>query len=149
VFALLDIDRRADALGRTLLGCSASLHVDFIDLGTCTRVGPTLLHLLTTNRPHIIGLDEYEELSPPVELSAPSHARPARGRWNDQNTAAFLASLRRQRPSNSAVDRARASVALSRIREESHVERLTAVAAEMGLTNASPRPIRGFPNLGR
>jgi hypothetical protein len=149
VHVLLDVRRRADDLGRTLLACSACFHPDFADMTTLRRIGPALRHVLITNRPYLVELDEYEELAPPVELSAPSTSRPARGRWNDQNTAAFLASLRRQHPANSAADRARASVALSRIREESNIERLTAMGEELGLCGSSPRPLRGFPSLGR
>jgi hypothetical protein len=148
VFALLDIDRRADALGRTLLGCSASLHVDFIDLGTCTRVGPTLLHLLTTNWPHIIGLDGYEELSTPVELSASSRPRPAQSRWTDDSTAKFLASLRGQQPATVAAARVATSLALTRTRQEGDIARLTVMAEEMGLCGPSVRPVHGFPALG-
>ena len=52
----------ASKLGKTLLGASAMLSLDYLDTRTGEKMGPTLLHVAVTNRPHIVELEEYEEL---------------------------------------------------------------------------------------
>lgn len=47
---------------RTLLGASAFLNMNYKDTRTGERVGPTLLHTCITNRPYVVGLDDYEEI---------------------------------------------------------------------------------------
>lgn len=61
----VDIDVRtddADKMGKTLLGASAMLHLDYTDTSTGKRVGPTLLHTAITNRPYVTNLDPFEEV---------------------------------------------------------------------------------------
>ena len=63
--AYVDIDVRtddADKMGKTLLGASAMLHMDYTDTRTDKRVGPTLLHTAITNRPYVTELDGFEEI---------------------------------------------------------------------------------------
>jgi hypothetical protein len=64
VYAVLDIrdPQVADKLGKTLLGASAMLHMDYTDTRTGQKVGPTLLHSCITNRPYVVGLGDYEEV---------------------------------------------------------------------------------------
>lgn len=64
VYAILDIrdDKHADKLGKTYLGASAMLHLDYLNTKTGKRVGPTLLHACVTNRPYVTGLESYEEI---------------------------------------------------------------------------------------
>lgn len=64
VYAVLDVrdDTYADKLGKTLLGASAMMHLDYTDTKTGTKVGPTLLHSCVTNRPYVTGLENYEEI---------------------------------------------------------------------------------------
>ncbi len=64
VYAVMDIadPAVADKLGKTLLGASAMLHLDYTDTRTGARVGPTLLHSLVTNRPYCLGLEDYQEV---------------------------------------------------------------------------------------
>lgn len=64
VYAVLDVrdETYADKLGKTLLGASAMMHLDYTDTKTGTKVGPTLLHSCVTNRPYVTGLDNYEEI---------------------------------------------------------------------------------------
>jgi hypothetical protein len=64
VYALIDARKPefADQLGKTLLGASAMLHLDYTDTKTDTKVGPTLLHTCVTNRPYVTGLDDYQEI---------------------------------------------------------------------------------------
>lgn len=53
---------RAEKLGKTLLGASAMLHMNYTDTKTGKKVGPTLLHVAVTNRPYLTNLDEYQEI---------------------------------------------------------------------------------------
>lgn len=52
----------ADRLGKTLIGASAMLHLNYTDTRTGQKVGPTLLHVAVTNRPYVVGLDDFEEI---------------------------------------------------------------------------------------
>lgn len=63
--AFVDIDVRtddADKMGKTLLGASAMLHMDYTDTRSNKKVGPTLLHTALTNRPYVTELDGFEEI---------------------------------------------------------------------------------------
>ncbi len=64
VYALIDArdDGAAGKLGKTLLGASAMLHMNYTDTKTGKKVGPTLLHTCVTNRPYVTGLEDYEEI---------------------------------------------------------------------------------------
>lgn len=64
LFGLIDVrdEDAAPKLGKTLLGTSAMLHMNYMDTRTGERVGPTLLHALVTNRPYITGMEGYEEV---------------------------------------------------------------------------------------
>jgi hypothetical protein len=61
--AIIDV-RTADAdkVGKTLLGASAMMHMNYTDTRTGERRGPTLLHTAITNRPYITGLDDFQEI---------------------------------------------------------------------------------------
>jgi hypothetical protein len=64
VYAMVDA-RDADAagkLGKTLLGASAFMHMNYTDTRTGKKAGPTLLHVAVTNRPYVTGLDDYQEV---------------------------------------------------------------------------------------
>lgn len=61
----VDIDVRTEdaaKVGKTLLGASAMLHLDYTDTHTGNKVGPTLLHTAITNRPYVTNLDGFEEV---------------------------------------------------------------------------------------
>lgn len=64
VYALVDVrdGTSADKLGKTMLGASAMMHLNYTDTKTNKKVGPTLLHMCVTNRPYVTGLDDYEEI---------------------------------------------------------------------------------------
>lgn len=64
LYAILDIrdPAHADRMGKTYLGASAMLHLDYEDTKTGKTVGPTLLHSCVTNRPFVTDLDDYEEV---------------------------------------------------------------------------------------
>lgn len=52
----------SDELGNTLIGASAMLSTNYVDTSTNTPKGPTLLHVAITNRPHVLNLDDFEEI---------------------------------------------------------------------------------------
>lgn len=64
VYAVIDVrdPAHADKLGKTYLGASAMLSLDYLNTKTGEKVGPTLLHSCVTNRPYVTGLDDYEEI---------------------------------------------------------------------------------------
>ncbi len=64
VYAVLDVrdEKHAEKLGKTYLGASAMLSLDYTDTKTGTKVGPTLLHACVTNRPYVTGLESYQEI---------------------------------------------------------------------------------------
>lgn len=64
IYAKIDArsEEDADKLGKTLLGASAMLHLNYKDTHTGKTVGPTLLHVAVTNRPYVTGLEDYEEI---------------------------------------------------------------------------------------
>ncbi len=62
VYAIIDARKNADDLGKTLIGASAMMHMDYTDTKTGKQVGPTLLHVAVTNRPYITNLDGYEDV---------------------------------------------------------------------------------------
>lgn len=64
LYAVIDVRREdaADALGKTLIGASAMLHMNYTDTRTGQKVGPTLLHTAITNRPYITELGDFREI---------------------------------------------------------------------------------------
>jgi hypothetical protein len=64
IYALIDARKEeyASELGKTLIGASAMMNLDYTDTKTGEKVGPTLLHLAITNRPYITGLDSFDEV---------------------------------------------------------------------------------------
>lgn len=64
VYAIIDVrkDGEAEKMGKTYLGASAMLHLNYTDTRTGKKVGPTLLHTAVTNRPYITKLADYEEI---------------------------------------------------------------------------------------
>ncbi len=64
IYAVMDIrdPAHAEKLGKTYLGASAMMHLDYPDTKSGKNVGPTLLHSCVTNRPYVTGLDNYEEI---------------------------------------------------------------------------------------
>lgn len=72
VYAHIDARKAdaADALGKTLLGASAMMHMNYTDTRTGQAVGPTLLHVAVTNRPYVTDLEEYKEIGEVIAASA-------------------------------------------------------------------------------
>lgn len=64
LYSLIDVrkEEAANELGNTLIGASAMLSTNYMDTSTATRVGPTLLHVAITNRPHVLNLEDFEEV---------------------------------------------------------------------------------------
>lgn len=70
LYAYVDV-RKSEAVqaieDRTLIGASAMLAMNYKDTRTNKFVGPTLLHVAGTNRPHIVELEDYEVLAASVD----------------------------------------------------------------------------------
>lgn len=64
LFAVIDVRKAnvAAEVGNTILGASAFVHTDYVDTRTGEPSGPTLLHVCATNRPHLVDLDDYEQV---------------------------------------------------------------------------------------
>lgn len=64
VYAYVDARKAeyADELGKTLIGASAMMNLDYTDTRTGDKVGPTLLHVAITNRPYITNLSGFDEV---------------------------------------------------------------------------------------
>lgn len=65
VLAVLDIrdpDVADKIASKTILGASAMMHMDYKDSASGVRRGPALLHCAITNRPHLVDLDDYQEV---------------------------------------------------------------------------------------
>ena len=64
LYSIIDVRDEAAVpkMGRTLIGASAMLSLDAMDNRTGKRSGPTLIHTVITNNPHVNELEEFEEL---------------------------------------------------------------------------------------
>ena len=64
VYAIIDVrDEKAQPkMGKTLLGASAMMSLNYRDTRTGEYRGPTLLHTCVTNRPYVLDLEDYEEI---------------------------------------------------------------------------------------
>jgi hypothetical protein len=62
IYAYIDAMKHQDDLGKTLIGASAMMSLDYTDTKTGEKVGPTLLHCAVTNRPYLTNLDDYQEI---------------------------------------------------------------------------------------
>jgi hypothetical protein len=71
VYAAIDVRDPAavQKMGKTYLGASAFLSTNYTDSRTGTKSGPCLLHVAVTNRPYVVGLDDYREL-PDFKIAA-------------------------------------------------------------------------------
>jgi Mu-like prophage I protein len=63
VYALVDARQDAEKFGKTYLGASAFLGLNYKDSRTNRPAGPTLLHVAVTNRPYITNLEDYEPIA--------------------------------------------------------------------------------------
>lgn len=65
VYSIIDVrdDLLAPKVGKTILGASAMMSLNYTDTRSGTKAGPTLLHVAATNRPHVVDLEEFEELA--------------------------------------------------------------------------------------
>lgn len=81
LYSYIDVrdETAAPKVGKTILGASAMLSLNYTDTRTGQKAGPTLLHVAATNRPHVVDLEEFQELA---ALSADS-----------SNKAVFLTAL--------------------------------------------------------
>lgn len=61
IYATIDARKNADNFGKTYLGASAFLNLNYKDTTTGEPIGPTLLHVAVTNRPYLTNLSDYTE----------------------------------------------------------------------------------------
>lgn len=64
LYAIIDArdESAADKLGKTLIGASAMLNLNYTDTRTNEKVGPTLVHVAVTNHPYVSDLAPFEEI---------------------------------------------------------------------------------------
>jgi hypothetical protein len=63
VYATIDARKYQEDFGKTILGASAFMHLNYTDTKTGQKVGPTLLHVAATNRPYITNMDGFQEIA--------------------------------------------------------------------------------------
>lgn len=63
VYATIDVLKNADDIGKTILGASAMMNLDYVDTMTGEKKGPTLLHVAATNRPYLTNLGPFEAVA--------------------------------------------------------------------------------------
>lgn len=63
IYATIDARKYQDDFGKTILGCSAMMHLNYEDTKTGQKVGPTLLHVAATNRPYVTNMSGFEEIA--------------------------------------------------------------------------------------
>lgn len=63
IYATIDARKWQDDFGKTILGCSAMMHLNYEDTKTGQKVGPTLLHVAATNRPYVTNMSGFEEIA--------------------------------------------------------------------------------------
>lgn len=70
LYSIIDVrdETAAPKMGKTLIGASGMLSLNATDNRTGQKAGPTLIHVVVTNNPHVNELEEFEEL-----LAASSH----------------------------------------------------------------------------
>jgi hypothetical protein len=78
IYAQIDVrdDTAAPKMGKTLIGASAMLHLNYPNTATGKRVGPALLHVCVTNRPYVTGLEDYQEILAATASSVDGRGEP-------------------------------------------------------------------------
>lgn len=73
LYAYIDV-RKEEALAaikeKTLIGASAMMSLNYTDTRTGKKVGPTLLHVAGTNRPHVVELEDFELIAASVDSTS-------------------------------------------------------------------------------
>ena len=129
VYADIDV-RKSDAIegidNHTLLGVSAMMHMNYTDTRTGSKVGPTLLHTLVTNRPYLTGMKGFEEV---VAASVPGIAAdtnavdvPVFGDTNEEEVGMTLSELLEQLKSEHDIDVVALQEQVTKLSEEAPVD---------------------------
>ena len=63
VNVFIDVRKLPEDIGKTILGASAKVALNYVDTRTNEKVGPTLLHVAATNRPYLVDLKDFETVS--------------------------------------------------------------------------------------
>ncbi len=129
VYSLIDArdEGAAAKLGKTYLGASGMLHMDYTDTRTNEKVGPTLLHVAVTNRPYVTDLDDYSEV-----LAASD---------DSQGEVVELAELAAPDPEEPEVPKTREEL-LAELKEQHGVD-VEALTAALTAAQAAPPAVPG------
>lgn len=63
VYAYIDVRKNAEDIGKTILGASAKVHLNYRDTRNNQPSGVSLLHVAATNRPYLVDLDDFEAVN--------------------------------------------------------------------------------------
>lgn len=97
VYVVMDVRKHAEEVGKTLLGASALMHLDYTNTATGEHVGPTLLHTAVTNRPYLTNLEGFEEiaaLSADTSGESPVMLIPASRQENEMDPNEMISALK-------------------------------------------------------
>jgi Mu-like prophage I protein len=138
LYGFIDV-RKAEAaedLGKTLIGASAMIHMNYTDTRSGKKVGPTLLHAAITNRPYIVDMADFEEI---VAASADNYGeRPVVLTDKEENGMATKEELIQQLRDEYEVDvEALEAEAIAAKSQDELVSALTGVLRESGAVSLS------------
>lgn len=136
VYAVIDARNaeHAEKLGKTLIGASALMHLNYEDTKTGNKVGPTLLHVAVTNRPYITNLKGYEEIvaasADSLGVDAPEVLSPAE---DQEDTEMDLAELTAKLKEDHGIDLAALQAQSTALKTEDLVAAMSNVLQEAGV----------------
>lgn len=76
LYAYIDAREKAEKFGKTYIGASAMLSLNYRDHRDGNFYGPTLCHVAVTNRPHVLNLESFEEVIAASNISDDSNVKP-------------------------------------------------------------------------
>lgn len=86
LYAYIDAREQADKFGKTYIGASAMLSLNYRDHRDGNFYGPTLCHVAVTNRPHVLNLESFEEVIAASNISDDSNGKPVLLSTQDEKT---------------------------------------------------------------
>lgn len=76
LYAYIDAREKAEKFGKTYIGASAMLSLNYRDHRDGEFHGPTLCHVAVTNRPHVLNLESFQEVIAASHISDDSNDKP-------------------------------------------------------------------------
>lgn len=76
LYAYIDAREYPEKFGKTYIGASAMLSLNYRDHRDGNFYGPTLCHVAVTNRPHVLNLESFEEVIAASNISDDSNDKP-------------------------------------------------------------------------